>query len=253
MAILALLIMQFISPPERKKEIAIRVRILSAEPVRPPRPPRVTVRQTPVPEQKTDIKKINDPRKPPKKIPKKTKRTPKEKTNDITKVIQHTPRPTATPEPTATVTPIPTPTATPWPTRTPVPVTVRPTPIPAATPPPRIRPNIIPPRAPASSASPFAQTPGAPALSQSYTSKVVWLIGNNFEPTYAQPGRQTVVAFRIQRDGTIMNARIHKSSGRTDLDQFALVALSKTRLPAFNDGYPAQFADVTLTFEFDRN
>lgn len=253
-AILALLIMQFISPRDRPRPPKFVGTLLPpvSEPIRPPEPPQQEARETPPPQE--DVKTIPD-RVEPKTEPKQSKPI-KQKLRDD-EIVQSTPKPTPTPEPVviATPPPTPTPTPTPWPTPIPTPVrTRRPTPPPTATPPPQISEDLFKddPPPPTQRRSLLAQTPGAPALSPSYTQMAVSLIQGNFHPSIAQRGLRTIAAFRIQRDGTIENARIHKSSGRSDLDQFALIALQKTRLPQFPDGYPARHADVTLTFDFDR-
>ncbi len=63
----------------------------------------------------------------------------------------------------------------------------------------------------------------------------------------------TGVVFVVQRDGTLTDVAVEKSSGNSQLDYLATRALLLTRqLPPLPAGYPNPSLRVHLTFEYQR-
>jgi len=88
---------------------------------------------------------------------------------------------------------------------------------------------------------------------QTYGRMALFRIQQNFKPPYNLPGVQTIVQFKVLRDGTIADMNIIKGSTRADLDQAALRALKDTeKLPELYDSLTQPFIEVAVTFEFER-
>jgi TonB family protein len=63
----------------------------------------------------------------------------------------------------------------------------------------------------------------------------------------------TIVFFTIQRDGTLNNYKVERSSGAQVLDNNALRAISRTKqLPPLPAAFPNPTLPVHLTFEYKR-
>jgi TonB family protein len=62
----------------------------------------------------------------------------------------------------------------------------------------------------------------------------------------------TIMKFTIQRDGTLTDIQVERSSGQAGLDFTAQRALVLTKLPPLPAGYPNPSLTVHLTFEFLR-
>lgn len=86
----------------------------------------------------------------------------------------------------------------------------------------------------------------------SYLAIMVQRIHQNWNSS-AEATREAVMKFTIQRDGTITNSMLEKSSGYSALDIAAQRALSVTRqLPALPEEFPDPMLVVHLTFEYKR-
>lgn len=69
----------------------------------------------------------------------------------------------------------------------------------------------------------------------------------------AAAGGMVIVKFTIQRDGTLTDSRVEKSSGYTDLDIAARRAVIVTRqLPPLPQAFPNPTLGVNLTFQYQR-
>lgn len=85
-----------------------------------------------------------------------------------------------------------------------------------------------------------------------YVASMITRIRTNWSARAEQPAL-VVVKYTIQRDGTIVDAGIDKSSGYTALDINALRAVVQTRqLPALPAAFPNPTLTVNLTFEYTR-
>lgn len=74
-------------------------------------------------------------------------------------------------------------------------------------------------------------------------------IGTNWFRPQAAPGAITVIYFRIQRDGTITEAKVETSSGNATFDRAALSAVrSSTPLNPLPFAYNGTYLGVHLTF-----
>lgn len=256
--LIVLVILSLITPQSKVERPVIQIRIATRLPEAPPAPPPPAVRAVPVPPKATPAppKATPAPAPAPKKVEVKKPASRKEVVKERV-VAKVTPEPTPAETPKPKETPAPTPEATPEAKTTPAPT-------PAATPAPTAEPT---PAAPAVPAIPAGTLPAQPTaqvgtlsaqgtmleMGPAYSQQVLFLIQRNFKPTYAPAGTTASVEFRITRDGTIQNARIKKSTGRADLDQFALRALRDTaRLPPFYDNFPKPFIDVEVVFDYER-
>ena len=78
------------------------------------------------------------------------------------------------------------------------------------------------------------------------------LIQGNWRPRQ-EVGGETMVAFRIQRDGRLTDIELEKSSGYVALDLEAQRALFNTRkLPPLPSAFPEDTLKVHLRFEYTR-
>lgn len=242
----------------------------SPAPPPPPEPAKPTPAATPAPP-------------PPKKSDNKNR---KEIVEDVKKkdIVELTPTPAPTPEttPSAELTPKPeaTPASTakpgPAPARTPQPAK-SPGPAPSGTPPPvpstvmpagtdKTQPGSKPGPAPAVPAGvvgtgparglavgPVSTDGALMEQGEAYNSRVLFAIQTNFKPPYEQPGATCSIQFRIMKDGEIKDAKVARSSGRSDLDQAAMRALVETaRVPSLYDDFPKEFIEVQVTFDFQK-
>lgn len=265
--VIALVILSLISPPKDVEKPVIQVQITTRMPearaTPTPAPPASTPAPTPPPKPQPPEPTPPPPKLTPAPAPKKIEVKRPEQRKEVVKELEvvETPEPTPEPTPTATPepekTPAPTPEPTPEPTKTPAPTpeptpAATPEPTPASTPAPAIPMDVLP-------EQPKRQVGAVSAqgmileLGPAYSQQVLFLIQRNFKPTYAPPGTTATVEFRITRDGTIQNPRIKKSTGRPELDAFALRALRDTaRLPPFYDNFRKPFIDVEVVFDYER-
>lgn len=83
-----------------------------------------------------------------------------------------------------------------------------------------------------------------------YLERMQALIGKNwFRPAQIAPGTETVIYFRINRDGTITDAKIETQSSNGTFDRAALRAILATAtLPPLPYGYTGTFLGVHLKF-----
>ena len=73
-----------------------------------------------------------------------------------------------------------------------------------------------------------------------------------FKPPISRAGMECRVRFYIQRDGTISNIQIDKSTGISTYDQSAVQALEQAKLPPLYDGIKESYLDVVVTFNYER-
>lgn len=253
--LILLVILSLITPPSDVEKPVIKIDLVTRMPeavATPAPPPPPTPR--PQPPKPTPPPPKATPAPAPKKVEVKRPAATKEVVKEL-EVIKETPEPTPAPTPEPEKTPAPTPQPTPEPTPdvtpAPTPVTT-PAPTPAATPGPSIPIEALP-QQPQTQVGAVSAQGMMLELGPAYSQQVLFLIQRNFKPTYAPAGTTAIVEFRITRDGTIQNARIKKSTGRPDLDQFAMRALRDTaRLPPFYDNFPKPFIDVEVVFDYER-
>jgi protein TonB len=247
--LLILIGMSVISPPppeiERKQ---IQIDLMAPRPMPPAGSPKT--------EAPPGAETIAPPPPPP--TVKKSESPKKKIINEKVEIVEHaTPTPTPTPSVTSEPTPKPAPTTKPTPAPTPK-VTPKPTPGPA------IDIGALP-RMPRATPGPAVELPAAVqteslssqtgdfAINVNYAQNALFLIQQNFRPPYSAPNLRCVVYFQILKDGTITQARIKQSSGRPDLDQAAMRALSETELlPALYDHYSKPFMEAEVVFEFEK-
>ncbi len=101
----------------------------------------------------------------------------------------------------------------------------------------------------------FGSGAGVMSLSESYAYMALFQIQQQFKPPYMKSGVQCVVSFHILQDGTIdqQSVKIISSTGRTELDQAALRALTDTaKLPPLYDGFNKQFLEAEIVFEYEK-
>lgn len=84
-----------------------------------------------------------------------------------------------------------------------------------------------------------------------YLKKIQKKIKSNWHPKHSTQSKKIAVLFKINKDGSLENLKIYKSSGEDDLDQEALNAV--TRSKPF-DPLPKEFhgksVDIQFTFDY---
>ncbi|MFP4580725.1 MAG: TonB family protein, partial [Candidatus Sumerlaeia bacterium] len=240
------------SAPEKKTNPDNKVgvqRRLDPENARPK--PTPTPRRTPAPTPPPNDKAIV--------VPKETPRTLRKKSTDDKKVAVTTPTPTPTPKVQPKITPSP---------RKEVVATPPPTPLPTPKEVAVVTPTPLPPR-PAPTVPPKGSRDGGKEeekkntfqiadpdvyISSSYQNDAKSRFRQNFRPpafVRTQAKTRCVVSFKIRKDGTIYDVRTQKSTGRPNLDRFALDAVTQTAkllpLPATVN---RDHVSATITFEF---
>lgn len=85
----------------------------------------------------------------------------------------------------------------------------------------------------------------------SYLTTMLDLIRRNWQRQQGAVGTVSM-KYTIQRDGTITNVEVEKSSGQALLDQAARRALLLTKLPPLPQEFPDRQLTVYLEFEFQR-
>lgn len=266
-ALVGLLIVLSVFGPSRiEKRPMMRVSLLQpmpqavAEPTpQPPMPEPPQAEPTPAPTPIPTPKPVKSPKiiapnpkktPEPKKIKKperKTTHKTKEKLDDK-KIIENIPTPKPTPAPTPKQTPKPVRTAKPVPT--PPPVKKTPTPKP-----PKVRSTPVPrPPAPRVQQKQVAvEGVHVEKLGYNYFALVLSRIEQNFSPPFFPKGITCQVSITIERNGTISNIRLIRSSGNSSLDRSAIAALEKTRkLPPLYDSFRETSITVKLTFDFEK-
>lgn len=208
-------------------------------PVATPKPtPEATPKATPKPEATPKPKPTPEPeiRKPP------------TKTKEVVATPKPTPKPTPepTPAPTPEPTPYPTPSATPWPT-------------PSTGPPPAVDLTKLGTPAPAGPAASIdtgvskIEAASAEDFSQTYYQIIQARLESNFQHPLDRSDMTCEVRFMIERDGTIVNPIVTKSTGNGTIDQYALDAVKRTaKLVPLWDGYPKNQLTVTIVFNYSR-
>lgn len=248
--LIGLLILSLIRPPVKVEKPIIQIRMISQAPRATPAPVPAIVRATPVP---VPPKPTPAPPPPPELTPA-PKKIEVKRPDTQKQVVKEKAVAKVTPEPTPEATPKPKETPAPTPQPTPA---GTPAPTPAATPAPTPAPSIpidALPAQPTTQVGPVSAQGSMLELGPGYSQNVLFLIQRNFKPPPSPAGTTAIVEFRITRDGSIQNARIKKSTGRADLDRFALRALTDTaRLPPFYDTFPKPFIDVEVIFDYERS
>ncbi len=84
-----------------------------------------------------------------------------------------------------------------------------------------------------------------------YLNLIITKIANNWlNPLRGGRKISAVIYFRIQRDGTVTDVKVEKSSGNTLFDQSALRAvMASSPLPALPESYTGDFLGVHFMFE----
>ncbi len=110
-------------------------------------------------------------------------------------------------------------------------------------------PVVVAPPAPVTTVQPDVQIEGGDFPYTIYIDRMKTLIGTRwFRPQVAQ-GVTAIVAFVIDRDGTLRDARVETSSGNSTFDRGALRAvLESSPLPPLPFGYSGTYLGVHLTF-----
>jgi TonB family protein len=163
-------------------------------------------------------------------------------------IVENTPAPTPKPTPVATPKPVKTPAPTPAPTPKPAPPVKTPAPTPPKVPtppapaPPSVQRNNM-----------VVEGEHVAELGSNYFAMVLNLIEQNFSPPFFPKGVTCKVNITIEKDGTISNIQLKKSSGNSSLDRSAIDALEKTRkLPPLYDSFRENSIKVDLTFDFEK-
>jgi protein TonB len=91
--------------------------------------------------------------------------------------------------------------------------------------------------------SPFGEQFGA------YANEVRNIIAQNWKPLKTAGTPAVVVTFTIQRNGSITNVKLSRSSGNQSLDFSAQRAVLDATLPPLPPNFPRNQADVDLRFE----
>jgi protein TonB len=91
--------------------------------------------------------------------------------------------------------------------------------------------------------SPFGEQFGA------YANEVRNIIAQNWKPIKTAGTPTVVVTFTIQRNGSITNVKLSRSSGNQSLDFSAQRAVLDATLPPLPPNFPRNQADVDLRFE----
>jgi protein TonB len=94
--------------------------------------------------------------------------------------------------------------------------------------------------------SPFGEQFGA------YAHSVQVIIAQNWKPMNAAGNPTVVITFTIQRNGSITNVKVSRSSGVRTMDLSAQRAVLDAQLPALPPNFPGNQADVDLTFVLGR-
>lgn len=94
--------------------------------------------------------------------------------------------------------------------------------------------------------SPFGEQFGA------YANTIRNIIAQNWRPVKSGGTPTVVVTFTIQRNGSIANVKVSRSSGNQTMDFSAQRAVLDSTLPPLPPNFPRNQADVDLTFELGR-